>query len=625
MTRTRTTWRASLALAAVSAAALGLALPAQASTENPSDPNFTSGATDIVGVGSDTSQILVHYLADGNGTLNGFNAGKTTGRIASFAADGTPASISLRGGTAITRPNGSGAGKSLLYAPNNNPDVTFARSSSKPSDAEISAGLQFFPFALDGLKIAVKATGSNAPAEISVANLLAIYKGDITKWNQIPGNEGGSSETIQPLIPQAGSGTRSYFLSLLAAANNGVTPTVVAASTQEHSDVDIKDNPNALAPFSTARASSDANIKLIGGLDATRPLYNVLRASDATKPELLSIFGKNGFICSTDGRALIEAAGFKQLAAQNRGGVCGVPTQSATTNLRTSDQAEGTQVTTASLDALGSPSGKVELSATLTPVAAAGTVQFFEGNEAVTEPIAVSGGSAETTLTGVAAGQHSYTAVFTPTDVNAYGPSTSDAATALVADAKYSGVISAPAVSGTWGSSKSVDVTIKDGGNNATGAVQLYLNGADPVSADLSAGKASFALADTLAVGTYWGVVSYAGDENFAKDFSIVKVTVTKASTKTAIKLAASRVKVKKATKASVAVTINGTTQKAAGTVTFKIGSTTVGTARVSGGKATVTLKAQSRTGKKTVKATFTPSSSNYGSSTATASYTVVK
>lgn len=636
MTRSRTTWRASLAVTAVSALALGLAAPSFASAGNTSDPEFTADSTDFVGVGSDTSQIVLDYLAEGTSSLPGYNAGKSSKRIASYAADGTPSSISLRGGAAVTRPNGSGAGKATLYSPGNNPDVSFARSSSGPSATEVSNGLQFFPFAVDGLKIAVKATGSNAPATIPVSDLVKIYKGEITKWNEITGNSAGSAAAIHPLIPQNGSGTRTYFLSLLQAANGGVAlSTTVAASTQEHSDVDIKNDADALAPFSTARAKSDTDtIKLVGGLDATRPLYNVVRGADATKADFLGIFGKSGFICSTQGRALIEAAGFDQLAAQNRGGVCGVPTQSSTTNLRTAAQAEGTQVTTTSLDVLGTPSGKVSLSASLAPVAAGGSVDFYEvgGTEAaptytkVGDTTPVAGGAADIDITGVAAGQHTYEARYTPTDVNSYGPSTSTTATATVADAKYDGATTVTAPSTTWGVAKTVSVTVAKSGVKGTGTASfVYADKASVTSTLDDNGKASFTLPATTAVGTYWGVVSYSGDANFAKDFSLVKLVVTKASTKTALKLAATKVKVKKATKGTVTVTINGTAQKAAGTVTLKIGTTTVGTGKVVNGKATVTIKAQTKVGKKSVKATFTPSSSNYGSSTATASYTVVK
>ena len=48
--------------------------------------------------------------------------------------------------------------------------------------------------------------------------MVDIYKGDVTNWNQV----GGTAGVIKPLIPQAGSGTRSFFVAQLKAANGGV-------------------------------------------------------------------------------------------------------------------------------------------------------------------------------------------------------------------------------------------------------------------------------------------------------------------------------------------------------------------------------------------------------------------
>ncbi|WP_244932157.1 Ig-like domain repeat protein [Nocardioides sp. W7] len=67
--------------------------------------------------------------------------------------------------------------------------------------------------------------------------------------------------------------------------------------------------------------------------------------------------------------------------------------------------------------------GAVSLAATVAPVAA-GTVEFFEGETKVGEQ-AVAEGAATLSLTGVAAGQHSYRADFVPTDAAAFEGSSS--------------------------------------------------------------------------------------------------------------------------------------------------------------------------------------------------------
>lgn len=325
----------SLAAAALLSGALVAALAAPASADPLPQPR------DIVGVGSDTSEFMVNYLADGatvSGALNlGFNASGGP-RLVSFNATnpfGTDTSVVLRAGSApITRPNGSGAGKGTLYGSGNNVNVNFARSSSGPSAAENSAGLWHVPFALDTVKVAT-ASSSAAPASLTVAQLVQIYSGAVTNWNQV----GGSNAAIVPMLPQSGSGTRNFFLSVLKAANGNVDVTLASTvvSVQEHDPAPIAANSAAIAPFSVARfnTATSPGIKLEGGFSSDRAIYNVVRAADLTKSWFTGIFGSDGYICSGSGLALIQAAGFKQLAQPLDGGVCGVPTQAATTNFLT--------------------------------------------------------------------------------------------------------------------------------------------------------------------------------------------------------------------------------------------------------------------------------------------------
>lgn len=405
------------------------------------EPTFTPVAGDVVGVGSDTSQFVLNYLIDGQGSVPGYNAGKAAGsRLVSFDAIGAglSAQITLREGTSpINRPNGSGAGKSLLHGSGNNPQVNYARSSSELSDTEVSANLQAIPFAVDGLKVAVRSAGSNAPAYLTPSQLVEIYKGNITNWSAV----GGSPGVIKPLIPQASSGTRKFFMQELTAANSGVAFTPVAGvETQEHSDVDIKDDPNAIAPFSTGRAKSTPTVKLlggtsVGGFEAKRALYNVVRQADLAAPWVAAIFGPSGFICSEAARPLVEAAGFDQLATTAKGGVCGEPTQAKTTNF-TISQAQAPAAVGTSTALNGQAQGQtVTLTATVSPTsgtnAPTGTVQFSEGGT-VKSVVGVSGGKAIATLSNVQVGTHSYVAKFVPTNTATFTGSTSAARSVTV-------------------------------------------------------------------------------------------------------------------------------------------------------------------------------------------------
>ena len=321
---------AGLATTAVTASAATMIAAAPASA----DPAATPDANDIVGVGSATTENALDNLADGAAGIPGSNAGRTASDalLASFDTEGS-ATITLRttsSGT-ITRPVGSGAGKALLFGGSNNPDVSFARSSSALSATEVSGGLKAFPFALDTLGMAVSGSvASHAPAGLSGAQILDIYKGTTTNWNEV----GGTNGTIKPYIPQAGSGTRSFFDAQLKALNNGVAVTYgldVNDTMHENTDTVLASDPDAIAPFSVGKQQTlyPTTVKLesltngSSGWSAQRALYNVVRSSDLADgtigPRLQAIFGEDGFVCSTAARGLIEAAGFQQLALASGG------------------------------------------------------------------------------------------------------------------------------------------------------------------------------------------------------------------------------------------------------------------------------------------------------------------
>ncbi|MCW2750878.1 MAG: hypothetical protein JWR83_1988 [Aeromicrobium sp.] len=641
MIRQRISLAVAGAVVATAALSAGLASPASA-TDSIYDPGFTPATADLVGVGSDTIEIALDYLSKGHGGTDGFNAqSATTGfKVASYAAsDGVNASstISPRG-TAFTRPNGSGAGKSLLHAAGNNLDVNFARSSSTLNAGEISDNLQQFPFAVDGLKLAVSGTATNAPASISPADMVKIFNCTYTTWGQIPGYTGPApTGAIHPLVPQAGSGTLSFFVAQLQAANGGVAvPTTCDGTTQEHSDVDIKDNPNAIAPFSTARAKAlTSTIKLLGGFKAHRAVYDVVRGADLSDSvaghigdKLNKVFGEDGFICSAAARPLIEAAGFDQLATSADGGVCGIPTQAAVTTFVTTSQVD----TDTSLVAtpVNGNDHKVTLSATVEATSSPilGTVQFKEDGTNLGTPVDVSDGVATKTLTGVSEGTHStYTAVFTPTDELSFTPSTSTAADPIVV--KAPAVVTVAVVNpsnllstGTYGQTRLVAVSATVDGVATTGSVSIAVAGGATSVVPLNSGVAFLTVPGTSSVGTHTVTASLDASASHYAASGTGSLTVTKATTKTSFKFADATIKASTTPKATVTVTINGASSsvKPSGTVTLKYGTKVVGHGTVTNGVALVNLsKFKKKSTAYGIKATFTSTNANYSSSPASA------
>lgn len=335
--------RAGLAAGLVAATGLtfGLAGTANADTAAPRNG-------DIVGVGSDTLQNVADFLLDGApGSVTGYNSSGNNNRAYSFFAtgdangravyDGTcgavqastglgkfcdsttnaapnllPASVVLRAGTKpVVRPNGSGAGVAALISdsvggsgyeglPNNS--IQYARMSRLPNSTEIgncdanSSGcgaLHVYQAATDQLEIARMASGYNGPSGLSAQELVSIYTCGITKWNQLPGNSGGSSNTIDPLIPQSGSGTRNFFLADLQTANGGtaVTPGTCVRTVEEHDPTGIYADPSpgdAIEPFSAGK------IALINsGYFANGAGYATSGGKNAYTPNTLTLLSGN--------------------------------------------------------------------------------------------------------------------------------------------------------------------------------------------------------------------------------------------------------------------------------------------------------------------------------------------
>ena len=417
---------AGVATTSIMATALAVAAPAQA------DPPFVPDADDIVGVDSDTSMGALSYLAEGNAGVAGYNASAPARRLVSFdaktfAADGVTqtnsTTVVLRDGSAaITRPNGSTEGKNLLRT-GGNPDVNFARSSSSISSAEASDGLVGFPFAKDTLAMAT-ATTSNAPAALTEAQIVDIYEGELTNWATI----GGANGVIKPYIPQSGSGTRAFFVAELKRMNGGVDVVInnsVVVPAQEHSDAPIKDDANAVAPFSVGRAGLLGTLRIESGFTAARALYNIVRQPDVSSEWAQGLFGPNGFVCSPAATSLILDAGFEQLLSASQGGKCGVTTTSSTA---VSDLLTAKVNTTTTVAGTSASAGALTLTATVAgggQLKPQGVVAFAV--DGVTKGQAVvTGGKATFNTAGLSAGVHKVKATFTPTGAAFNGSSSAD-------------------------------------------------------------------------------------------------------------------------------------------------------------------------------------------------------
>ncbi|MBV9098442.1 MAG: hypothetical protein JO079_10335 [Frankiaceae bacterium] len=225
--------------------------------------DYAPNTNDAVGVGSDTVQYAIDFGADGDFLSDaGFNSNAPKYRLINFdatpdanarlaygangaststCAPGTGGSkgtgnqsavhtdkpctlnptIVLRAGTRpVQRPNGSGAGGALLGRDSLHL-VDFSRASAcqGPSATCSSSNANNLTTAFDSIQIGsdpLQMLETTTPASnavpLSATQLNLIYSCQATTWNDA--RIGGTSgNTIIPILPQVGSGTRSSFLS----------------------------------------------------------------------------------------------------------------------------------------------------------------------------------------------------------------------------------------------------------------------------------------------------------------------------------------------------------------------------------------------------------------------------
>jgi len=221
---------------ALAACGLGVASALIGSGVATADPSGTPPANGydrvLQGGGSDTTEEVMNGLADvitspggtglpaaGDKMIASWNA---TGGAIQTRATGCNYSAAVAGSYVEgRRPNGSGQGVNALKDAFTAGKPTqgcldFARSSSNGSGTN-TPQLAYIPFAKDAVAFAVSAT-STIPRTLTLADVQAIYT------CQYPGFT-GANPTKKALLPQAGSGTRSFWLGRM-----GLTEAAIAVA-----------------------------------------------------------------------------------------------------------------------------------------------------------------------------------------------------------------------------------------------------------------------------------------------------------------------------------------------------------------------------------------------------------
>ncbi|MGW1884820.1 substrate-binding domain-containing protein [Streptomyces sp. NPDC001970] len=312
------------AIAAVGIA--GLLTGSVCASQAVADPSGPPPYRQLSGVGSDTTQDVMNGLANAI-TIGGQKV------IGSYDATGS-AQITTKNpattpGCTINRPNGSGAGRTALLnsLQANNGCLDFSRSSSLSLGAA-NPGLTYVPFAVDAVSYAITPT-SAVPRKLTLNDLKAIYHCDANYVGQ------GPNYSLTVYLPQAGSGTRSFWQSTMGITEAdvvaGVYPCIKdakgGAPVQEHDGRVLDDK--SIVPFSIAQYNSQASqtiadlrgLAILGTIDGFAPntlnsnfgvkrdVYNVIPTSKiGTAPWSTVFVGSNSLVCQQQG--VINTYGF---------------------------------------------------------------------------------------------------------------------------------------------------------------------------------------------------------------------------------------------------------------------------------------------------------------------------
>ena len=166
--------------------------------------------------------------------------------------------INSNSGTSYTyNPTGSGSGIKAV----SEGTCDIGLSSRNLKDDEKASGLTGTILALDG--IAVIANPNNPVSDLSVEQIASIYKGEITNWKDV----GGNDAEIVLIGREAGSGTRDGFESITG-TNDACKYRQELTSTGDVITT-VSQNPDAIGYASLASLKDNVKALTVGGIAPT--------------------------------------------------------------------------------------------------------------------------------------------------------------------------------------------------------------------------------------------------------------------------------------------------------------------------------------------------------------------
>lgn len=166
--------------------------------------------------------------------------------------------INSNSGTSYTyNPTGSGSGIKAV----SEGTCDIGLSSRNLKDDEKASGLTGTVLALDG--IAVIVNPNNPVSDLSVEQIASIYKGEITNWKDV----GGNDAEIVLIGREAGSGTRDGFESITG--TNDVCKYRQELTSTGDVITTVSQNPDAIGYASLASLKDNVKALTVGGIAPT--------------------------------------------------------------------------------------------------------------------------------------------------------------------------------------------------------------------------------------------------------------------------------------------------------------------------------------------------------------------
>jgi hypothetical protein len=253
----------------------------------------------------------------------------------------------------------------------------------------------------------------------------------------------------------------------------------------------------------------------------------------------------------------------------------------------------------------------VTLTATVTGTGATGTVTFVDGSTTLGSGTLNASGVATLTVSTLAVGSHSITAVYSGD--SSFNGSTSSAVTVTVTGAKLASqtTISASSYSITVEQSVTLTATVMGSGATPTGTVTFLNHGTTTIgTAMLDAQGVAMLVVSNFTVGSQGVSASYGGDSVYNSSSSgsttIVVAAATNVNTATALTASATSITAGASVNFTATVTAASGSAIPTGTVTFLNGSTTLGTGTLnSTGVATLTGVTSLAVGTQSITASY--------------------